>query len=90
MRFREALQLGGKYQDSELKDVCVSISTILVDYKMAFIEAETQDYLICRVTRPDFTEGLVIINKDHVVSIAVVYQNDVVITTEKDYDPSYV
>lgn len=92
MGYREALKRGEHYKESELKDVCVSIETLHDVYNLAFIEFETREFLGIRVTRPDFTEGLVILNKEYIVSIAIVYQGDFVIASQEELtqdDPSY-
>ncbi len=92
MGYREALKRGGTYKESEIKDVCVSVCTIQDKYDLAFIESETRDFLVLKVTRSDFTEGLVIVNKEYIVSISVVYEGDIVITSNSQLisdDPSY-
>lgn len=91
MGYREALKRGGTYKESEIKDVCVSICTIQDKYDLAFIEFETRDFLGIKVTRPDFTEGFVIVNKEYIVSISVVYEGDIIITPANQLieDPSY-
>lgn len=91
MRYRDALKRGEGYTDSELKDVCVSITTPDIIYNLAFIEFETQDFLGIRVTRPDFTEGFVVLNKDYIISISVVYQGDFTFKSKELFDdPSYL
>lgn len=82
---------GENYTEAELKDVCVSIVTCYDAYDLAFIEFETTNYLGIRVTRHDFTEGFVIINKKYIVSVSVVYQGDIVFTKDNEFDdPSYL
>lgn len=90
MGYREALKRGGNYTESQIKDVCVSIATETDIYDLAFIEFETRDLLGVKVTRNDFTEGFVVINKKYIVSIAIVYAGDVVIEEPQKDNISYV
>lgn len=90
MGYKDALLRGGQYKESELKDVCVSISTIHTNYALAFIEFETDTLLGINVTRPDLTEGFVILNKEYIISISVVYEGDIIISSKKEEDFSYI
>lgn len=60
----------------EICDVCLCISTIDMDYNFSFIECETEDILGIQTTVEDGTERFVILNKDHIVSVNIVYQQD--------------
>lgn len=86
MGYREALKRGGHYKESEIGDVCVSITTETSTYSLAFIEFETRDFLGIRVTRQDFTEGFVVLNKKYVESISIVYQGDISFEIPSDLD----
>lgn len=75
-----------KWQECEKKevhDVCVTITTEMDSYPLSFIEFETRDFLGINFTDPDFKERFVVLNKKYVVSIAIVYQDDIIIE-EKD------
>lgn len=89
MGYREALKRGMGYKESEIKDACVNILTETDEYPLSFIEFETRDYLGIKTTREDFTEGFVVLNKKYIVSISIVYQNDIVIQTEEEENVSY-
>lgn len=91
MGYREAIKQGERYNDSELKDICVSIVTETHDYDLAFIEFETADLLGIRVTRKDFSEGFVVLNKKYIISVSMIYEGDIVITPMEEHDdPSYI
>ena len=71
------------YKESDLQDACVNILTTTDEYPLSFIEFETRDLLGIKTTRADFTEGFVVLNKKYITSISIVYQNDIVIDTDK-------
>lgn len=90
MGYLDIIRRGENYTEEEIHDVCVNIVTETHDYNLAFIEFETQDLLGVRVTRHDFSEGLVILNKKYIVSVTMVYEGDIIISTDEDKDPSYI
>lgn len=63
---------------TEIKDLCVSITlddgTI---YPLCFIESEDYKFLIVASTGDDGCERVVIIDKNKIVSISVVYEQDI-------------
>lgn len=77
MGYREFIKNVMGYDDSEMEDACVNILTTTDEYPLSFIEFETKDYLVIKTTRPDLTEGLVVLNKRYVTSVAMVYQDDI-------------
>lgn len=83
MGYREAIKRGMGYKESDLQDACVNILTTTDEYPLSFIEFETRDLLGIKTTRADFTEGFVVLNKKYITSISIVYQNDIVIDTDK-------
>ena len=89
MGYREAIKRGMGYNDSDLKDACVNILTTTTEYPLSFIEFETKDLIGISTTRSDFTEGFIVLNKEYVVSISIVYENDIVIDTDKKENVSY-
>jgi len=78
MEYKDALKKGMGYKDSDIKDACVDILTETEEYPLSFIEFETRDLLGIKHTRPDGTEGFVVLNKKYITSIAVVYQQDII------------
>ena len=90
MGYREALKRGMGYTESQVTDACVTILTEHEEYPLAFIEFETRDLMGIKTTRPDFTEGFVVLNKKYISSVSIVYQNDITIFEEDDdTDVSY-
>lgn len=89
MGYREALKRGMGYKESEINEACVNILTETDEYPLSFIEFETRDFLGIKTTREDFTEGFVVLNKKYVVSISIVYQNDIIIQTDEEENVSY-
>lgn len=83
MGYREAIKRGMGYKESDLQDACVNILTTTDEYPLSFIEFETRDLLGIKTTRADFTEGFVVLNKKYITSISIVYQNDIIIDTDK-------
>lgn len=67
---------------AEVKDCCINVLTEFIQYNFCFIEFETEDRLGLWVTHEDFTERLVIIEKKYIVSISVVYMQDIQIEKE--------
>ena len=88
MGYREALKRGMGYKESEINEACVNILTETDEYPLSFIEFETRDFLGIKTTREDFTEGFVVLNKN-IVSISIVYQNDIIIQTDEEENVSY-
>lgn len=62
--------------DVELKDLCVSIDLGEVVYPLSFIRWETNNYLVIDSTGDDGCERLVVLNKEKILSVNVVYQQD--------------
>ncbi|MBR6515632.1 MAG: hypothetical protein IKT40_02120 [Bacilli bacterium] len=77
MGYMEILQKARNYETiEEVKDCCVNILTEFVQYNFCFIEFETDDYLGVYYTHTDFTERFILIVKKYIVSVSVVYQQD--------------
>lgn len=89
MGYREAIKRGMGYKESELKDACVNIYTTDNEYLLSFIEFETRDLMGIKTTRPDFTEGFVVLNKKYITSVVMVYQNDIVVNEKEESNISY-
>ena len=89
MGYREAIKRGMGYKESDLKDACVNIYTTNNEYLLSFIEFETRDLMGIKTTRPDFTEGFVVLNKKYISSVSIVYQNDITFIEDDESDVSY-
>lgn len=62
--------------DDVKENCCLNIATETTNYNFCFIDFETEDYLGISVTHSDFTERFVLLVKKYIVSMSVVYQQD--------------
>ena len=69
--------------DDVKENCCLNISTELDVYNFCFIDFETDEYLGVYITHNDFTERFMLISKKYIISISVVYQQDIDINEEK-------
>ena len=78
MRFLEVLQKIGKYEtiDDVKEYCCIHILTEFVQYNFCFIDFETDEFLGIYYTAEDFTEKFVLLSKKYIVSMSLVYQQD--------------
>lgn len=68
---------GMSCSEEEVSDKCLRITLLDVVYNMAFIDYENEDCLGVNYTANDGTERFVVINKDHIVDVAIIYQQDI-------------
>lgn len=68
---------GMSCSEEQVSDTCLCITLSDIAYNMAFIDYENDDCLGVNYTASDGTERFVVINKDHIVDVAVVYQQDI-------------
>lgn len=61
----------------EVKDCCINITTEFAQYNFCFIEFETDEYLGIYYTSSDFTERFVLLSKEYIVSVSIVYKDDI-------------
>ena len=66
------------------KHICLNITTITDIYNLCFIEYEDEDKLGVYITGDDGRERYLIINKAQIVSLQVVYEQDLKLTIEPD------
>lgn len=70
-----------KYLESltglESKDICVSVDLGEMVYPYSFIHDENHKYLVIDSTGEDGCERIVLIPKDRILSVNIVYQQDV-------------
>ena len=67
---------------TDITHICVNITTITDIYNLCFIDYEDYEKLGVYITGEDGRERFLIIYKDQIVALQVVYQND--INIEKD------
>lgn len=58
-------------------EVPLNITTTLIDLNLCFIEYEDNEKLVVNVTGEDGLERLNIVFKQHIINIAVVYDDDI-------------
>lgn len=76
--YTQMLKKAGNYENIEdVKDCCISILTEFTQYNFCFIDFETKTHLGIFCTHSDFTERFVLISKKYIVSISMVYQQDI-------------
>lgn len=61
----------------EVAHLCVCITTLDMIYALSFIEEEDDDYVGVYYTTSDGKEKFVILNKEQIMSIEVVYEQDI-------------
>ena len=66
-----------KELDIDVKNICVNIYTVSYDYLMCFIEYEDDEKLGVYITGNDGKERYLIVYKEAIVSLQVVYQDDI-------------
>ncbi len=66
------------------KHICLNITTITDIYNLCFIEYEDEDKLGVYITGDDGRERYLIINKAQIVSLQVVYEQDLKLNIEPD------
>ena len=66
------------------KHICLTITTITDIYNLCFIEYEDEDKLGVYITGDDGRERYLIINKAQIVSLQVVYEQDLKFTTDNE------
>lgn len=73
-----------------VQDIPLVIDTVDTSYSLAFIDFEKDNILGINYTVEDGTERFVILNKEYVVDVKVLYQQDVDILTDDDKQDSDV
>lgn len=73
------MKIMGYKEEEELKDCCINILTEFIQYNLSFIDFETKDHLGIWVTHEDMTERFVLLKKKYIVSVSIVYEQDIVL-----------
>ena len=72
----------------KIEDIPLVINTIDTSYPFAFIDYEEDSVLGVNYTVEDGTERFIVINKEHIVDIEILYQQDIdILTNEEDESP---
>lgn len=69
---------------TDIEQICTNITTITDIYPLYFIEYEDHEKIAGYITGTDGRERYQIIYKTQIVSIQVVYQNDIKIQLQKE------
>ena len=72
----------GYENEEDVKNCCVNIVTELMQYNLCFIDFENETHLGVYYTHEDFTERFVLLSKKYIVSISIVYEQDILIDVE--------
>jgi len=84
--------LNGFPNNDEIKiqDIPLIINTIEASYPLAFLDYEEENILGINYTMEDGTERFVVVNKEHIIDIEILYQQDIDILTEEIEEESDV
>ena len=67
---------------TDIEYICLNITTITDIYPLCFIDYEDHHKIGCYITGDDGRERFIIINKTQIVSLQVVYEQDINIETD--------
>ena len=66
-----------KTMNCDYKNICLNITTITDIFNLCFIEYEDPEKLGVYITGEDGRERFLIIQKEHIVALQVVYEQDI-------------
>ncbi len=69
-----------------IEDIPLIINTVDMSYPLAFLDYEEEHILGVNYTAEDGTERFVVINKEHIIDIEVLYQQDIDILTSENIE----
>lgn len=75
-----------KDKSVKITDIPLVINTIDAGYPFAFIDYEENDLLGVNYTVEDGTEHFVVINKEHIVDVQILYEQDINVFFEESDD----
>ena len=61
----------------DISELCVSVDCRDIVFPLCFIRSENLKYLVLDSTRDDGTEGVVVVPKENILSVSVVYEQDI-------------
>jgi hypothetical protein len=73
-----------KHLNTDPKHICVNITTITDLYNLCFIEYEDPYKIGAYITGDDGRERFIIINKEQIVAIQVIYEQDLQIEPKNE------
>ena len=68
------------------KHICLNITTVTDLFNLCFIEYEDNEKIGVYITGEDGHERFLIINKEHIVALQVIYEQDIQLQTNEDED----
>ena len=83
MNITELLQ---KTLDTDYQHICLNITTVTDIYQLCFIDYEDHEKLGCYLTGADGRERFIIIYKDQLVALQVIYEQDIKLELDKTED----
>lgn len=86
MGFTDELCRWNECDRSDINNICLNIETENMVYPLAFIEFEDEDFIGINYTEDDFTERFVVLNKKYVISMAMVYANEIYGEEKDEYN----
>ena len=69
---------------TDIEQICTNITTITDIYPLYFIEYEDHEKIAGYLTGEDGRERYLIINKEQIVSLQVIYEQDIEIQLQKE------
>ena len=72
------------------KHVCLNITTITDIYPLCFIEYEDNEKIGTYITGEDGRERFLIIYKEHIVALQVIYEQDIELGVREDQEDMMV
>lgn len=88
--YSDMLLNGFPNQKIKIQDIPLVINTIDGSYSFAFLDYEKDNIIGVNYTTDDGTERFVVINKEHIIDMEVLYQQDVDILTDESEEKSDV
>ena len=76
-------------EDEDVNNICIKVDLGEVIYPLCFIRKETLKHLVVDSTGDDGCERVVIIPKDMIISVGVVYEQDVCFEKEEKRDEMF-
>ena len=77
-------------KEVKIQDIPLVINTIDTSYPFAFLDYEKDNIVGINYTTEDGTERFVVINKEHIVDIEILYQQDIDFLIEEPEEKSDV
>ena len=79
-------ELLSKEMKTDKKYICTTITTLTDIYHLCFIEHEDHEKIGAYITGEDRAERFLIIMKDHIIAVQVVYEQDLKLLKNEEKD----